>query len=303
MITPLEKYPKLASAIGISDIYFKREDLHPYGSHKGRSIPNMIDHYYKNGDHSFAISSSGNAALAAALHVQKLNIDAKKITLDIFVGNHVSPNKLQKIRTIAENSDKNIRVLVKERPLQALTQSAQQGIRSLRQSTDDEALVGYESLAEELTELNTPNQKTKETQTKIGAVFIGTSSGTTAQALAEYFIKNNIPIQVHIVQTSSCHPLSETFEAYDGPDEVSIADAIVDITGYRKQTIIPLIEKTDGKGWIANNEDIRSAQILVKNNTDLDISTNSALSIVGAMKAAYVDHKIDGAIICMICGE
>jgi threonine dehydratase len=67
MVTPLEQQKKLAEVIGFSDLYFKREDLHPYGSHKGRSIPVMIDHYVASGDTTFAISSSGNAALAAAI--------------------------------------------------------------------------------------------------------------------------------------------------------------------------------------------------------------------------------------------
>ncbi len=320
MITPLEKYPKLATAIGVTDLYFKREDKHPYGSHKGRSIPVMIEHYYSSGDRAFAISSSGNAALAAALYVQEKNQGLKNVdektdgkekpnkplNLDVFVGNHVSPKKLSKIRAIAEKSSGNIRVLVKERPLQALTQASQEGIRSLRQSTDDSALVGYESLAKELiaefSDKLTSNSKGAQPQ-KIGAVFIGTSSGTTAQALATYFLKNKLPIQVHIVQTSSCHPLSDGFETYDGPDEPSIADAIVDITGHRKSALIPLTEETGGKGWVATNEDISAAQELARTHTGLEISTNSALSIVGAMKAVYVGHKIDGAIVCMICGE
>ncbi len=297
MITPLENYPKLASAIGITNLYFKREDLHPYGSHKGRSIPVMIDHYHGKGDKSFAISSSGNAALAAALHINKLNQEkvGQELSLDIFVGNHVSPKKLQKIRTLADESDGNIRVLTKERPLQALVQATQDGARSLRQSTDNEALVGYESLAEELVAQVYPAQ--------ISAIFIGTSSGTTAQALADYFLKNKLPVQVHIVQTSSCHPLAGAFETYDGPDELSIAEAIVDITGYRKSAIIPLIEKTGGKGWVATNQDIESAQKIVHDNTGLEISTNSALSIVGIMKAVYIGHKIEGSVVGLICGE
>jgi len=299
VLTPLEKYDELGSKIGFSGLYFKREDLHPYGSHKGRSIPIMMDHYYKNGDREFAISSSGNAALAAAIHAQKLG----DIKLDIFVGNHVSPKKLERIRTIEAKSAGNIRIMIKERPLQALTQVAQEGVRSLRQSTDDEALVGYKSLAEELVE-SFIDKKSKNAQTnKISAVFIGTSSGTTAQALAQCFLDNKLPIQIHIVQTSSCHPLAEKFDAYDGPDERSTADAITDITGHRKLALIPLIEKTGGRGWIATNEDIQAAQELAEKNTGLQISTNSALSVVGAMKAVYVGHKIDGAVVCMICGE
>lgn len=298
MTTPLEKQDKLASAIGVSALYFKREDQHPYGSHKGRSIPVMIEHYLATGDTNFAISSSGNAALAAALYVQEKNrsrgTDAP-ITLDIFVGNHVAPSKLRKIQTIADANAKTIRILIKERPLQALTQATQDGARSLRQSTDDEALVGYESLAEELA--------ADAVSKKIAAVFIGTSSGTTAQALATYFLKKNLPIQVHIVQTSSCHPLSEAFESYDGPDERSTAEAIVDITGHRKDALIPLIEKTGGSGWIATNEDIKAAQELVQKHTELTVSTNSALSVAGAMQAAYTSHEINGAVVCMICGE
>lgn len=291
MTTPLQHYPDLAAAIGVADLYFKREDLHPYGSHKGRSIPVMIDHYYATGDREFAISSSGNAALAAAIHVRA----TPDCTLDIFVGNHVSPKKLDRIKAVADDTGSRIRILTKERPLQALTQAVSEGKRSLRQSTDDVALLGYESLAEELA--------TDATSKKIAAVFIGTSSGTTAQALATYFNAKKLNIQVHIVQTSSCHPLAEEFDPYDGPDERSDADAIVDITAQRKATLIPLVEKTGGSGWIATNEDISAAQGLVREHTSLDISTNSALSVVGAMKATYVDYEIDGVVVCMICGE
>lgn len=297
MTTPLEKQVELAAAIGLPGLHFKREDQHPFGSHKGRSIPIMIEYYLAKGDRAFAISSSGNAALAAALYVQEKNSSNKTatnpITLQIFVGNHVSPKKLSKIQTIADASSGHIQILIKERPLQALTQAVQDGMRSLRQSTDDQALVGYQSLAEELANLPTGNRPS--------AIFVGTSSGTTAQALADYFLKKKLPIQVHIVQTSSCHPLAEQFETYDGPDEQSIADAIVDIAGHRKSALIPLIEKTGGRGWIATNDDILAAQELVREHTGLEISTNSALSIVGAMKAVYIGHKINGASICLIC--
>ncbi|MFA6295353.1 MAG: PLP-dependent lyase/thiolase [Candidatus Paceibacterota bacterium] len=304
MLTPLEHYPDLAKTIGLPDIYFKREDLNPYGSHKGRSIPFMIDYYYEKGNRHFAISSSGNAALAAIIHTNKINTgNAQPIDLDIFVGNHIAPHKLEKLKLASQSldnsvsakvgiNDSHVRILIKERPLQALTQAVEEGSRSLRQSTDDQALIGYETLAEELT------------QTKnIGAVVIGTSSGTTAQALAEYFLKNKLPIQIHLVQTSSCHPMSDAFETFDGSDDRSDADAIVDQTAYRKTKLIPLIKKTGGHGWIASNDDIYSAQELVKKHTGLEISTNSALSVVGAMQIAYRGFEVKGAVVCMICGK
>ncbi len=305
-ITPLEAYPKLAKAIGVNQLFFKREDLHPYGSHKGRSIPVMIDHYLKAGERRFAISSSGNAALAAALYVavipakagiQGLAAENNPISLDIFIGQHAAPHKAQRLKELA---DEHIRVLIKERPLQALTQAVNESARSLRQSTDDLALIGYESLAQELAAATARRSDLRRSDLSI---FIGTSSGTTAQALAAYFLKEKLPIQIHIVQTSSCHPLADAFESYDGPDEASLADAIVDMTARRKEALIPLIKKSGGRAWVATNDDIKAAQELTLKNTGLEISTNSALSVAGAMKAVELGYELGETVVCMICGE
>lgn len=312
-ITPHESYPQLALSIGVEELYFKREDLHPLGSHKGRSIPHMIDCGLEKGMRSFAISSSGNAALAAALYVRELNkkIDEKKdpIVLDILVGMRINPKKRSKLDAL---KDKNIRVSAHERPLQMLFTKTQERpgnpgeatSHPLRQSNDDTALVGYISLAEEL--LTIPNLR---------AVFVGTSSGTTAQALATYFIEHassqkgrgKAPIEVHIVQTSSCNPMAKEFNedsVVTGDDgEISIADAIVDHTALRKNKLIPIIERTDGSGWIVTNESISTAKELTKKHAGLVISPNSALSVAGLMNAVYTGRAWNGAVACLICGE
>lgn len=316
MITPNEQYTRLGAALGYKDLYFKREDLHPLGSHKGRSIPVMIDYHFARGSKNFVITSSGNAALAAALYIK----DMPDISLEIFVGENIVPHKLAKLAKIVEDTNKaenvkndgnekvlpeRIKITKVPRPSQALMQATQRGMTSLRQSTDDIALVGYETLAKELL-----------TMTKLAAVFIGTSSGTTAQALAQFFLKDKRGVQVHIVQTSSCHSMSESFHRCElsGTDNVgnpenmseakiSIADAIVDKVALRKTALIPLIKQTGGSGWCATNEDIIAAQKLAKTYTGLDISTNSALSVVGALKAGRAKHNIEGPIACMICGD
>lgn len=292
MATPLEKYPDLAKAIGIPELYFKREDRHPYGSHKGRSIPFMIDYYRSRGDRRFAISSSGNAALAAALYIKELNAGLEAdgaLDLDIFIGEHIDPAKAEKLKALG---DKHVRIMSKERPLQALNDATKAGDRSLRQSVDDVALKGYKSLADELA-----------AEKGLGAVFIGTSSGTTAQALAQYFLDKQLPIQVHMVQTSSCHPMAEAFGPYDGPAERSVAGAIVDKTALRKPSLIPLIERTGGRGWIVTNQEIEAAQGLSLKNSGVKLSANSALSVAGAMKAVATGYKMNGAVVCIICGD
>jgi len=293
-LTPLESYKDLALAIGCDDVLFKREDMHPYGSHKGRSIPVMIEYYVGAGDRRFAISSSGNAAFAAGLFVQEYNSNvddpADLIDLDIFIGNHIAPHKAEKLLALA---DDHIRVMAKERPKQAVLEMEKEGARSLRQSLDDEALVGYESLGAEII----------SDAKKAGAVFIGTSSGTTAQALAQYFTEKDAGIQVHIVQTSSCHPMAQEFESYDGPDEKSIADAIVDIVATRKPALVLAVKETGGHGWMVTNQDIQNAQEMVFENTGLEISTNSALSVAGLIKAVEVGWEMPGTPVCLICGD
>lgn len=294
-VTPAEPYAALGEAIGIKHLIFKREDYHPLGSHKGRSIPVFIDYYYEQGARKFAISSSGNAAIAAALYIKQINeqelrpILSGPACLDIFVGQNIADWKLKALHDL---EDENIRVLSKERPLQALNAAVQEGARSLRQSTDDVALIGYKTLAEELANIK-----------DLCAIFIGTSSGTTAQALAQYFSSSKKQVQIHIVQTSSCHPMSSDFEPYDGPDEQSIADAIVDQTARRKDALIPLIKKTGGNGWYATNENVKNAIAIVKKHALVELSPNGVLPVVGAIEAAYRDWEFTGPVVCLISGK
>lgn len=277
MITPNEEYAKLAQELKVPRLFFKREDLHPYKSHKGRSIPVMMDHYISKGITHFAISSSGNAALAAALYAKEKNVE-----LDIYVGKKIMNSKLYKLQDIANST---VRLHQVDRPLQSVQEKVKDpSIVSLRQSTDDTALKGYKELAEELRTL--PN---------LGSIFIGTSSGTTAQALA-----TSLPdVNVCIVQTTSCHPLAESLGAMSDSDEVSIADAIVDKIALRKEKIKDLI--TDS--YIVTNETIRAAQALAKEHTGLTLSPNSALSIAGVMEAVYTGNDFDKTVVCIITGE
>ena len=153
-------------------------------------------------------------------------------------------------------------------------------------------MIGYGSLAKELLEIP-----------KLEAIFIGTSSGTTAQALSEYFIKNNKKIELHIVQTSSCHPISEALNDNEISDEESIADAIVDHTALRKDKIIELIKSTNGNAYIVSNNEIKLAIEITKNHTGLSISKNSALSVAGLMQAVYTSRNWNGSVACIICGD
>lgn len=291
-------FPQLAKAIGLDcELYFKREDLHKYGSHKGRSIPAMIKKYFKDDNiTNFVISSSGNAALAAIYAVEAHNKNnPNNIKLTVFVGKKIDPKKL-KLLTATIN-DPNVTLQQVERPKQQAFQVDKSGgAEFLRQSTDDLALQGYYELAEELNKI--PN---------LQAIFIPTSSGTTAQALGEAFANLEQNPQIHVVQTDFCHPIAEEFNGSGMTNaslsQGSIASAIVDKIAHRKDKVISVIKDSHGSGWIVNDEEIKQARQITRETTKIDISPNSALSVAGVKKAIENGWQWDGVVVCLITGR
>jgi len=297
MKTPQLPYSELATQLGVSEVYLKREDDHPYGSHKGRSIPLMMKKYLDDGHHDFVISSSGNAALAAILFTANHNKNnpTEQIKLQIFVGKNIDQNKLNSLKsTLSSLGEGQGEVVQTDRPKQTAFQLDKAGkTKNLRQSTDDTALIGYHELAEELNKIE-----------NLQAIFIPTSSGTTAQGLGEAFQKLKEHPQIHIVQTDFCHPIAKSFSKKMATNtSSSFASAIVDKIAHRKNQVIKIINQSNGSSWIVSDEEIKSAMDLVKKTCQVNISPNSALSIAGLKKAAESGWKWNGPVVCLITGK
>ncbi len=286
-LTPQTHEYALGKIFGQKNLFFKREDLHPYHSHKGRSLPHMIDHAIKSGLNRFVISSSGNAALASVIHINKLNDQGTECTLKIIVGKNINPEKLARLHTLAKGS---IELIQDERPLQRLHTFTQEGYVSLRQSTSDTATTGYHTLAHELLAIE-----------NLEAVFVGMSSGTTLQGIGEGFKHAKKNIKLFGIQTTACHPIADAFGTFENTEH-SIADAIVDKTALRKDTVVKMIKNSEGTALVVTDEEIRHAQHLVKTTSALEISTNSSLSVAGFIQAIK-KHHFSGAIVCVICGK
>ncbi len=294
MTTPQTKHTKLAKILGLkAPLYLKREDLHPLWSHKGRSIPLMIENYQKQGCSSFVISSSGNAALAAGLFIKKYNQKHKsKLNLQIFVGEKIDAEKLKLLKKVLS---KNITLNKTKNPKQSAFQIDKSGqAKLLRQSTDDTALLGYLELAKELNKIK-----------NLSAVFIPTSSGTTAQGLHLAFKKLRLNPQIHIVQTTACHPIAINFTPAHCCAETkkSIAGAIVDNVAHRKESVVTSIKNSHGFGWVADDDQIKNIIKLVQKNEKIKLSPNSALSVVGLEQAIKEKWKFDGPVVCLITGR
>ncbi len=294
MKTLQESYRKLNETLGI-EVYLKREDQHAYGSHKGRSIPYMMEKYSKHENkYSFIISSSGNAARAAIKYTVTHNRNniKKPINLTVLVGKKITDEKKKILETEQEN-DTHVTITQTERPKQtALQLSKKSHAINLRQSTDDQALEGYYELGKELSHIP-----------KLSAIFIPTSSGTTAQALGKFFEnQTEIKPEIHIVQTESCHPIAEVFDTDFIKHGSSIAGAIVDNIAHRKEKVVEVIQKSAGSGWIISDEKINEAIELVESTCELKISPNAALAVAGLQKALKKGIKFEGPVVCLITG-
>ncbi len=294
MLTPQTKHLKLAKALGLSQtLYFKREDLHPLMSHKGRSIPLMMLSHLEQGQKNFVVSSSGNAAIASALYIKKLNQKIKdKLNLQIFVGEKIDPAKLNKLKKL---TNKNISLVQIKNPKQSAFQlQKNKGAAWLRQSTDDTALLGYADLAKELSKIK-----------NLSAVFVPTSSGTTALGLAQAFKKLKLKIQIHVVQTVAVHPIVDNFVSMSNCciEKESLASAIVDKIALRKLPLLKIIKENRGYGWMAENKEIEAMMKLVMKTEKIKLSPNSALAVVGLQQAIQNNWKFAGPAVCLITGQ
>jgi len=295
MTTPQTKANRLARALGLRGVlYLKREDLHPLGSHKGRSIPAMIEHYQKLGLKDFCISSSGNAALAAARAIAAYNKKhVKAMTLVIFAGKKIDAAKLSALKRIAVK-DANITVKKVDNPKQSAFRLGQKGeAQNLRQSTDDAALAGYAGLARELAKIK-----------KLSAVFIPTSSGTAAQGLHIAFSQLGLNPQIHVVQTAAVHPIADYANGTRTLNAAySLASAIVDRIGHRKQEVAAAIHESKGAAWIAADDEIRDAMRLARRTQKISVSPNSALSLAGLSMAIKKGLAFGGPVVCILSGK
>jgi threonine dehydratase len=289
--TPQKKYSHLAQILKIPEVWIKKEYLNESGSHKIRLINFLFQKYIRQGEKEFTISSSGNAAIAAAYYLQKINKDPR-LTLNIFVSPQIEKSKWQRLVKICKASPQ-IKIKKTKKPKQEAFIFAQKNKAIfLRGSTEPQAEKAYEGLGQEI-------QKIPSLQ----AIFIPTSSGLTALGTFSAFSQANNKTEIHIVQTAKIHPFSANFDSDFKPQKTSLASAIVDKVGKRKKEVIKIIKKTNGWGWTINDQELKNAQKIVELNTNLDkINYDSLLSIAGLIKAQKNGWNFKGPVCCLFTG-
>ncbi len=263
-------------------IYFKCEFKNPTGSHKDRSFAYQISQLYKKGIKSAVISSSGNAAISAANYCKKAGIE-----LQIFVSGKINRSKLKVMQ------DLDCKITTSPKPVSdAFKFSKIINAYDLRQSTDPNALVGYQDIAAEII---------KEGVIPDG-VFVPVSSGTAAVGISMGFEKLNHTVPIHIVQTDTIHPISSVFDQnFQKSSEISLADAIVARFTPREDEVIAVIRKTQGSGWVISNSEMEAAQTWLQSH-DLKCSYEGACTLAALWKAKMNGYKFKSPV-CILTGK
>ena len=250
-------------------INVKLEYLNPSGSHKDRGLTYQMGYYVNQGFNEFVISSSGNAGISSCLIANKFNLN-----LSVFISDKIPIKKKKRFEAFQNNP--NIKIIeTKEPKKEAIQLAKKNNAVLLRQSTSPYAYQGYVTLASEII----------KAEPKTDAIFIPTSSGTTAVGIYYYFhaLQKQCP-PIHIVQTTKTHPIAKHFDTDFIVEKESLAKAIVDRVAHRKKELIEIIKATNGSGWVISNEEIKQLLPYI-NREEYPTSYEGILALAGFFKA------------------
>lgn len=171
--TKEQEFEELNKKLKIEHLYFKREDLNPLGSFKVRGMAYQISRAWQAKIKKFSISSTGNAALAAAYFCQR-------IEAPLFIFMHQRPKLKEKREKILKEIKRfgPEKIFFKEEPTKKCREfSKNKGIYNLTPSIDPFSSEGFKSIGFEIFE-------------KIGeidAIFSFATSGSAVIGIGESF--------------------------------------------------------------------------------------------------------------------
>lgn len=253
-------------------LLLKCEQANPTGSVKSRGIVWQVLSLLEQGETHAVLSSSGNAAIAAAYYADKAGI-----MLHIFVAPNIEPVKHDALKKT------NHEVIQTEMPIQAAQKYAKEhAFPFIRQSLSIDATQGFRAIAYELQEQMGEFSLSLEDT----SIFVPVSSGTTFVGLYEGLQDlglNNLP-QLHIVQTSAVHPLASQYDQMFKRKARSIAGGIIARETSREDTIHRAIQETQGSGWVVDDTMITEQKHWLI-DLNLNVSNEGAAALAGQRKA------------------
>lgn len=282
--TQIEKH-----SVSGKEIYCKREDKNPSGSFKDRLISHIWPELTNFGEREIVVSSSGNLAISL-LYFQK-NAEIKLSgKIRVFIKDNLPQSKYERLATLA--SETGAELVKSQRPKSDCFKYAKANNAFwVRNSVGQDYPKAYHSLAKEITSYE------NESSIQFDAIFICTSSGTALQGLLEGLIQTGRQLPVYAVQTSHINPIAKEFDTDFVLEPVTEANAISDRVCARKPMIMPLLEKLNGSGVIADNAEITKARVSLSQLLQTEVTGNAALSLAAFSKLTKKGYNFNRPLI------
>jgi threonine synthase len=229
----LEAARELGLALGVPSLWLKREDLSPTGSHKARSLGYLCSHLLAEGRDQAVISSSGNAAIAAAAFASLAGMRLLSL---------VSPlTPRAKLNVLMTHPQLTV---LSDRPVALLHHAVGEwGLADLRGSVNPLAPNAYRGIAAELVAGD-----------PVEAVFVFSSSGATALGLSQGFEALATPgsqPRLHVVEGLPGGELTRPW--YPGGGHRGAGEASFSELGARRSRLAPAVRRalrqSGGRGW------------------------------------------------------
>lgn len=263
------------------DVWLKREDSNPNGSLKDRGMAFLISWAWSKGNKKFVLSSSGNAAISACEYCKKANLELK-----IFVSPNIDQEKLVVLHKKGADISVDVRSLT-----MAARFSKENGYYNLRPSINEFGSEGYQTTAFELA----------ESQGVISDIFIPVSSGVNLLGIYRGFEKVGFMPRLHLCQSSTIHPLAESFDTKFKVEEQSLAKALVARHSPLKSDLLEAIKNSHGCGWVIENGQIERMQEVLKQH-NISTSNEGTLALAAVEKARKTGWKL-GKTIVLLTGK
>ncbi|KKS98709.1 MAG: threonine synthase, threonine synthase [Candidatus Gottesmanbacteria bacterium GW2011_GWA2_43_14] len=258
-------------------LFFKCEYENPTGSIKDRGLCFQISRLFERKIKKAVISSSGNAGISAAAYCRLAGID-----LTVFVSPKINITKLDILKKQAE-------VVITPRPVSSAFQTALwDKAHNLRQSTDTEAPVGFETVSFELTEsAGIPDD-----------IFLPVSSGTAMKGIYDGFKKSGRLPRFHAVQTSRINPLAAHFDHDFTPETESLAEGIVARSLPREKELLHIIRDSSGSGWVIQNLQMEEAKTEL-DRLGFETSFEGAAAYAAVKKAQVSGFRLGRTVVIL----
>lgn len=281
--TGMLEMPSLASDLGLERLLVKRDDLNPTGSHKARALAYQVSKALQDGAGALLISSSGNAAVAAAAYASLAGI-----TLFALVSPKTNPVKLgelAKLGAVVIPSDRSINL--------AKYASRRFNIENLRPSTNDGSIEGFKSLGFEIF----------EQAGEVDALFTFVSSGSSLLGMSAAYkhLSEREGVREPALYATHAGALSIDREALgeSGRSSTIAGNLGVKLTR-RAGAVLKAVSASGGSAMLTSDEKITAAAEKLADHAVLT-SPEGAASFAALMEAA-TEARMRSAV-CVLTGH